>query len=36
MSKMREAGFSAPVATLEDAVADYVRNYLEPERLLGD
>ena len=36
MSKMRQAGFSAPAATLEDAVADYVQNYLEPERLLGD
>lgn len=30
-SKLREAGYAKPFAELEDAVADYVRNYLEKQ-----
>lgn len=36
MSKMRAAGYSEPAASLSDAVADDIRNYLEPGRFLGD
>lgn len=35
-SKIRAAGYTDPVATVEDAVADYVRNYLVIGRRLGD
>jgi ADP-L-glycero-D-manno-heptose 6-epimerase len=35
-TKIRAAGYSAPVATVEEAVADYVRNYLIPCKRLGD
>ncbi len=34
--RLRSTGYSAPVTTLEDAVADYVRNYLQPGLYLGD
>jgi ADP-L-glycero-D-manno-heptose 6-epimerase len=34
--KIRAAGYSTPVATVEEAVADYVRNYLIPAMRLGD
>ncbi|MDD3295453.1 MAG: ADP-L-glycero-D-mannoheptose-6-epimerase, partial [Geobacteraceae bacterium] len=36
MDKIRSAGFSGECTTLEDAVTDYVRNYLVPEKRLGD
>jgi ADP-L-glycero-D-manno-heptose 6-epimerase len=35
-SKIRAAGYSEPVTPVEDAVSDYVRNYLVPGRRLGD
>lgn len=35
-TKIRDAGYSTPVATVEEAVADYVRNYLIPAKRLGD
>jgi ADP-L-glycero-D-manno-heptose 6-epimerase len=35
IARIRAAGYSAPLTTLEDAVADYVRNYLVTEMLLG-
>ena len=34
LSRLREAGYTAPVTSLEDSVADYVRNYLVPDRRL--
>jgi|SRR5579875_1367544 len=34
--KLREAGFRDAFTPLEDAVGDYVRNYLLPDRRLGD
>ena len=34
LSRLRAAGYTAPVTKLEDAVADYVRNYLVPGRRL--
>jgi len=36
IGRLRAAGYSAPVTPLDDAVADYVRNYLVPARHLGD
>jgi len=36
ISKLREAGYSAEVTSLEDAVTDYVTNYLLPGRHLGE
>ncbi len=35
-TKLREAGFSAKITPVEDAVADYVLNYLAPGKHLGD
>lgn len=34
LSRLRAAGYTRPVTPLEDAVADYVRNYLVPDRRL--
>ena len=34
--KLRDAGFDRPMTPLEDAVRDYVKNYLVPGRRLGD
>jgi ADP-L-glycero-D-manno-heptose 6-epimerase len=34
LSRLRAAGYTTPVVRLEDAVADYVRNYLVPSRRL--
>lgn len=36
ISRLSAAGYCAGVTPLEDAVGDYVRNYLVPGRLLGD
>ena len=36
ISKVRAAGYEPPITSLQDAVADYVRNYLGPDRLLGE
>ena len=36
MERFRATGYAAPVLTLEQAVEDYVRNYLIPGRKLGD
>jgi ADP-L-glycero-D-manno-heptose 6-epimerase len=36
MDRLRAAGYTAPVTSLEDAVADYVGNYLEKDHRLGD
>lgn len=35
-AKIRTAGYTAAVTPVEDAVADYVRNYLVPGKRLGD
>ncbi len=35
MNKMKKAGFSVPITSLEDGVADYVKNYLLGEQYLG-
>jgi ADP-L-glycero-D-manno-heptose 6-epimerase len=34
LSRLRAAGYKAPVTSLEEAVKDYVRNYLTPDRRL--
>ena len=34
ISRLRAAGYKAPIPPLEDAVADYVRNYLVPDKQL--
>jgi ADP-L-glycero-D-manno-heptose 6-epimerase len=34
LSRLRAAGYNAPVTSLEDAVSDYVRNYLVPDQRL--
>jgi ADP-L-glycero-D-manno-heptose 6-epimerase len=36
ISKLRETGYDRPVTPLEDAVGDYVRNYLIVGKSLGD
>lgn len=36
IAKLRRAGFTQPMTSLADAVQDYVANYLEPNRHLGD
>jgi ADP-L-glycero-D-manno-heptose 6-epimerase len=36
IAKIRQAGFDKPLMSLEDAVRDYVCNYLVPGRHLGD
>ncbi|HXN35722.1 MAG TPA: ADP-glyceromanno-heptose 6-epimerase [Opitutaceae bacterium] len=36
ISKLRATGYSRPVTPLADAVSDYVRNYLVPDRRLGE
>jgi ADP-L-glycero-D-manno-heptose 6-epimerase len=35
-AKIHAAGYDAPVTSVEEAVADYVRNYLVPGKRLGD
>ena len=35
LTRLRDSGYSESPWTLEDSVGDYVRNYLLPERLLG-
>jgi ADP-L-glycero-D-manno-heptose 6-epimerase len=34
LGRLRAAGYTAPVTSLEDAVIDYVRNYLVPDKRL--
>jgi ADP-L-glycero-D-manno-heptose 6-epimerase len=34
ISRLRAAGYQAPVTSLEAAVKDYVRNYLTPDQRL--
>lgn len=36
IGRLRATGYTAPVTPLEDAVADYLQNYLEPGRSLGE
>jgi ADP-L-glycero-D-manno-heptose 6-epimerase len=36
ISKLRASGYPRPITPLAEAVADYVRNYLVPDRRLGD
>ncbi|MCC6352646.1 MAG: ADP-glyceromanno-heptose 6-epimerase [Verrucomicrobiae bacterium] len=36
IARLRGAGYGAAVTSLEEAVGDYVKNYLVPGRLLGD
>jgi ADP-L-glycero-D-manno-heptose 6-epimerase len=36
IDKLRQAGFTAPITPLADAISDYVQNYLMPGRKLGD
>jgi len=34
ISRLRAAGYKAPVTPLEESVKDYVRNYLAPDKRL--
>ena len=34
ISRLRAAGYKTPVTSLEEAVEDYVRNYLAPDKRL--
>ena len=34
LGRLRSAGYKAPITSLDDAVADYVRNYLVPDKRL--
>jgi len=36
IDKLRSAGYDSPLTTLADAVKDYLVNYLEPGKFLGD
>jgi ADP-L-glycero-D-manno-heptose 6-epimerase len=36
ISKLRQSGYAPPVTPLAEAVGDYVRNYLVPDKRLGD
>ncbi len=36
LTRIREAGYAAEITPLDEAVADYVQNYLKPGRHLGD
>jgi len=36
IGKLRDAGYTAPVTPLADAVHDYVQNYLSPAKKLGE
>ena len=36
ISKINDAGYSKPLTSLENAVSDYVRNYLTDEKRLGE
>jgi ADP-L-glycero-D-manno-heptose 6-epimerase len=36
LTRIRDAGYTAETTTLDEAVADYVRNYLKPGKHLGD
>jgi ADP-L-glycero-D-manno-heptose 6-epimerase len=36
IDKLRQAGYTAPITPLADSVADYIRNYLNHDRRLGD
>ena len=35
ISKLRASGYDRPITPLADAVADYVKNYLVPDKRLG-
>lgn len=36
LSRIRNAGYEKDITPLDDAVADYVKNYLTPDKRLGD
>jgi len=36
IDRLRGSGYGAPITSLDDAVADYVQNYLVPATMLGD
>ncbi|HQZ96039.1 MAG TPA: ADP-glyceromanno-heptose 6-epimerase [Pyrinomonadaceae bacterium] len=36
LTRIRNAGYAKPITPLADAVADYVQNYLVPDKHLGD
>jgi ADP-L-glycero-D-manno-heptose 6-epimerase len=36
IDKLRQAGYATPITPLADSVADYIRNYLNHDRRLGD
>ena len=36
IAKLRAAGYTQPITPLDEAVRDYVRNYLVPGKALGE
>jgi ADP-L-glycero-D-manno-heptose 6-epimerase len=36
MKKIRDAGYTQPITTLEEAITDYIQNYLLPNKRLGE
>jgi ADP-L-glycero-D-manno-heptose 6-epimerase len=36
IEKIRSAGYTCPITSLEDAIADYIQNYLLPNKRLGE
>lgn len=36
MNKIKEAGYTAPIRSLEEGVTDYVKNHLLGKPYLGD
>jgi ADP-L-glycero-D-manno-heptose 6-epimerase len=36
LTRIRDAGYSADITSLDEAVSDYVQNYLVPDKYLGD
>jgi len=35
MEKMRSAGYTEPITSIEEGISDYVKNYLIPDKHLG-
>jgi ADP-L-glycero-D-manno-heptose 6-epimerase len=36
ISKLKATSYNEPFASLEDAITDYIQNYLEPHKHLGE
>jgi ADP-L-glycero-D-manno-heptose 6-epimerase len=36
MKKIRDAGYTEPITSLEEGITDYIQNYLLPNKRLGE